>query len=83
MSNLVNKSFITKAIETALTAGGSAFTGALVFTNGEPTVKGLEAAAIAFGGATLYSFIKQLGSSQTLTQIEQLANVPPERRSVN
>ena len=57
------KSLLT-ALESALVAGLTAFSGSLA-VNGGATVAGLKAAAIAGGLGVLYAFVKQLGAVQS------------------
>jgi hypothetical protein len=65
-------SFWKTAAENALTAGASAFTGSLVLTT-TPTLKGLEAAAVAAGVGALYAFVKQVGGVQATSAVVKVA----------
>ena len=61
---MFTQAFIITALETALVAGVTAFTGALAVTTGTPSLRDLEAAGVAAGMAALYSFIKAFGVTQ-------------------
>ncbi len=56
-------SFILQLGENAIATGLSTFAGSLVITT-TPTVKDVEAAAVAAGIAALYTFSKGLGATQ-------------------
>ena len=55
--------FVVTAAENAITTGLATFAGSLVITT-TPTLKDFEAALVAGGIATLYTFSKNLGANQ-------------------
>jgi len=66
--------FWKNALETALTAGVTAFAGSLAVI-GTPSVRGLEAAAVAGGLGALYALTKQLGAVQSAKGVAKVAGV--------
>jgi len=66
---MFTKAFILGALENAVVAGAAAFTGSLSLTSGQPTAKGVVAAATAAGIAALYSFVKALGAKQSMAAV--------------
>jgi hypothetical protein len=61
-------SFWKNALEATLVAGLAAFAASLSITT-TPSLKDLEAAAIAGGMGALYAFIKQLGGVQAMASV--------------
>ncbi len=62
--------------EAVLVAFATAFAGA--FTFNAPTVKSLEAAAVAGAAGALYTFVKQLGAVQAAKLIPKVAVSAPK-----
>lgn len=63
---LFSLAFFLQALDASTVAGAAAFAGALNFTGGSPSLKGLEAAAIGAGVAFLATFLKQYGAVQAV-----------------
>jgi len=65
--NVFSKAFLLKALENALVAGASAFTGTVAAV-GAPSIHTLIAGSVAGGLAILYTFIKEFGVVQAVKQ---------------
>ena len=63
--NVWTKAFFLRAVEAALVAGASSFTG-IVAATGTPSIHSIIAGAVGFGLGFLYSFIKEYGIVQAV-----------------
>ena len=66
--------FWKNAFEHAVVAGSAAFAGSLTITT-TPSLKSLEAAAVAGGIGALYAFVQQIGAVQQAAGVTKVAAV--------
>jgi hypothetical protein len=77
---LWTKAFVLAALEAAVVTGLSTFGSSLIFTDGQPTVKGVIAAATASGIAALIQFTKSLGATQTVSALKEIQSIEDRAR---